>query len=50
MLYIKETFMPVWAPMSMKIGHEKKVDVCIAHGSFDKPPKFEIRVRKAVTA
>ena len=23
--------------------HEKKVDVCIAYGPFDKPPKFEIR-------
>ena len=22
--------------------HEKKIDVCIAHGSFDKPPIYEL--------
>ena len=29
--------------------HEKKVDVCIAHGPFDKPPKFEIRTFSTMT-
>jgi transposase len=31
-------------------GHEKKVDVCIAHGPFDKPPKFEIRTFSTMTS
>ena len=30
--------------------HEKKVDVCIVHGSFDKPPKFEIRTFSTMTS
>jgi transposase len=30
--------------------HEKKVDVCIAHGPFDKPPKFEIRTFSTMTS
>jgi len=30
--------------------HEKKVDVCIAHGPFDKPPKFEIRTFLTMTS
>jgi transposase len=30
--------------------HEKKVDVCIAHGLFDKPPKFEIRTFSTMTS
>jgi transposase len=30
--------------------HEKKVDVCIAHGAFDKPPKFEIRTFSTMTS
>ena len=29
--------------------HEKKVDVCIAHGPFDEPPKFEIRTFSTMT-
>ena len=29
--------------------HEKKVDVFIAHGPFDKPPKFEIRTFSTMT-
>ena len=29
--------------------HEKKVDVCIVHGPFDKPPKFEIRTFSTMT-
>ena len=30
--------------------HEKKVDVCIAHGSLDKSPKFEIRTFSTMTS
>jgi transposase len=30
--------------------HEKKVDVCIVHGPFDKPPKFEIRTFSTMTS
>ena len=30
--------------------HEKKVDVCIAYGPFDKPPKFEIRTFSTMTS
>jgi len=30
--------------------HEKKVDVCIAHGPLDKPPKFEIRTFSTMTS
>jgi transposase len=30
--------------------HEKKVDVCIVHGPFDKPPKFEIRTFPTMTS
>jgi transposase len=30
--------------------HEKKVDVCIVHGPFDKPPKFEIRTFQTMTS
>ena len=30
--------------------HEKKVDVCIAYGPFDKPPKFEIRTFPTMTS
>ncbi len=30
--------------------HEEKVDVCIVHGSFDKPPKFEIRTFSTMTS
>ncbi len=30
--------------------HEKKVDVCIAHGPFDKPPKFEVRTFSTMTS
>jgi transposase len=30
--------------------HEKKVDVCIAHGPFDKPSKFEIRTFSTMTS
>ena len=29
--------------------HEKKVDVCIAHGPFDESPKFEIRTFSTMT-
>jgi len=28
----------------------EKVDVCIAHGPFDKPPKFEIRTFSTMTS
>ncbi|WP_348304359.1 transposase [Methanothrix sp.] len=30
--------------------HEEKVDVCIVHGPFDKPPKFEIRTFSTMTS
>jgi transposase len=30
--------------------HEKKVDVCIAHGPLDKPPIFEIRTFSTMTS
>jgi transposase len=30
--------------------HEKKVDVCIAHGPLDKSPKFEIRTFSTMTS
>jgi transposase len=30
--------------------HEKKVDVCIAHGPLDKPPLFEIRTFSTMTS
>jgi len=30
--------------------HEKKVDVCIAHGPLDKPPVFEIRTYSTMTS
>jgi len=30
--------------------HEKKVDVCIAHGALDKPPIFEIRTFSTMTS
>ena len=30
--------------------HEKKVDVCIAYGSLDKSPKFEIRTFSTMTS
>jgi transposase len=30
--------------------HEKKVDVCIAHGPLDKPPIFEIRTFPTMTS
>jgi transposase len=30
--------------------HEKKVDVCIAHGPLDKPPKFVIRTFSTMTS
>jgi transposase len=30
--------------------HEKKVDVCIAYGPFDKPSKFEIRTFSTMTS
>jgi transposase len=30
--------------------HEKKVDVCIAHGPLDKTPKFEIRTFSTMTS
>jgi hypothetical protein len=30
--------------------HEKKVDVCIAHGPLDKPPIFEIRAFSTMTS
>jgi transposase len=30
--------------------HEKKVDVCIVHGPFDKAPKFEIRTFSTMTS
>ena len=30
--------------------HEKKVDVCIAHGPLEKSPKFEIRTFLTMTA
>jgi transposase len=30
--------------------HEKKVDVCIAHGRSDKPPKFELRTFSTMTS
>ncbi len=30
--------------------HEKKVDVCIAHGPLDKPPVFEIRTFSTMTS
>ena len=30
--------------------HEKKVDVCIAHGPLEKSPKFEIRTFSTMTS
>lgn len=30
--------------------HEKKIDVCIAHGPFDKPPVYEIRTFSTMTS
>jgi hypothetical protein len=38
--FIREPILKSCAGMDV---HEKKVDVCIAHGPFDKTPKFEIR-------
>ena len=30
--------------------HEKKIDVCIAHGPFDKPPIYELRTFSTMTS
>ena len=41
---------PILASCAGMDVHEKKVDVCIAHGPFDKPPKFEIRTFSTMTS